>query len=187
MSDETPKPIMPKRPYTKRAEQPAEAKPPKKMGPKKTADVEHESTLLTMQEKACALLAIEKGIELAAHHLDMTPTEVQKILDSEPVRFYLKELQHQDLVQLSKQRMKNMRSAGITRTKIEERLFEIMMLDPCETKGNIDGQVKAAAALADKFGYAGKEDPLAGKSPAELEEIVSRGHGIIAKGTSSVN
>jgi hypothetical protein len=187
MSDETQKPLMPKRPYTKRVEDPAVPKPLKKMGSRKTADVEHQSTLLTMQEKACALLAIEKGVELAAHHLDMTPTEVQKILDSEPVRFLLKEMQHEELVQLSKKKIKNYTAAGITRTSIEQRLFELMNLEPERTKGNIDGQVKAASALADKFGYAGKEDPLAGKSPAELEEIVRQGHGIIAKGTSSVN
>jgi len=187
MSDETPRPIMPKRPYVAaKAAEPAVVKPlSRKTGKRKIKEIEEESYLITMEEKACALLSVERGVDFAAKTLKISPEEVNAILDSPPVRWFMKELQREDLINLSKERVKNLRKVGITRTAIEERLMELMMLDPDRTKGNIDGQVKAAAALADKFGYAGKEDPLAGKSPAELEAMVHQGAALL-KG-SSVN
>jgi hypothetical protein len=188
MSDETPKPLMPKRPYAKVQGEPAEPKPlSKKTGKRKTEDAEQESCLLTVEEKACVLISVEQSPEVAAMQLNMTVEEVKTILDSAPVRVFLQRLQDQEMVELAKVKVRRYRKVGISRTAIEERLFDLMNMDPEKTKGNIDGQVKAAAALADKFGYAGKVDPLAGKSPAELEEIVKQGHGIIAKGAHGVN
>lgn len=187
MPDETPKPILPKRPYNRKpAPDPAAVKPLTKKEQSKIKDVEHDSTLLTMEEKACVLISVEKDQESAAHQLGMTLGEVKKIMDSAPVRLFLQKLQEQEMVELAKVKVRRYRKVGISRTAIEERLFELMMLDPDKTKGNIDGQVKAAASLADKFGYAGKVDPLAGKSPAEMEELVRQGHALLSKG-STVN
>jgi hypothetical protein len=117
----------------------------------------------------------------------MSLSEVKEILDSAPVQLYLEKIQRDETRELAKVKVRRYRKVGITRTAIEERLMELMMLDPSETKGNIDGQVKAAAALADKFGYAGKADPLAGKSPAELKDIVRKGHSLLIEGNTAVN
>jgi hypothetical protein len=184
MPDETPKPILPKRPYNRK---PVTGRTLTKKEKAAEADVEHECLLLTTEERACALISVEKDQESAAIQLGMSLSEVKEILDSAPVQLYLEKIQRDETRELAKVKVRRYRKVGITRTAIEERLMELMMLDPSETKGNIDGQVKAAAALADKFGYAGKADPLAGKSPAELKDIVRKGHSLLIEGNTAVN
>ena len=171
MPDETPKPLMPKRP-----------KPLTKKQKAAEANAEHDCALLTVIEKACVLISIEKDQETAADKLGMTLTEVKEIMDSAPVRVYLNKLQEAEMRELAKLKVRRYRKVGIDRTAIEQRLFDLMMTDPSETKGSIEGQVKAAAALADKFGYAGKVDPLAGKSPEELKAIVRKGNTLLLEG-----
>ena len=184
MPDETPKPILPKRPYNRK---PVTGRTLTKKEKAAEADVEHESTLLTMEEKACVLISVEKDQESAAIELGMSLVEVKEIMDSAPVRLFLAKLQEKELVELAKVKVRRYRKVGITRGAIESRLYDLMMTDPADTKGNIDGQVKAAAALADKFGYSKAEDPLAGKSPDELKAIVRKGHTLLLEGNANVN
>lgn len=174
MPDETQPSPLPKRPYTKKT-------------PKKTVDlIERDCTLLTMEEKACILIAVEKDQETAALKLDMTLDEVKAIMASAPVKLFLAKLQEKELEELAKVKVRKFRQLGISRTKIEERLFELAMMDPEHTKGNVEGQVKALSVLADKFGYAKAEDPLAGKSPDELKAIVRQGHSLLLEGNAGV-
>ena len=183
MPEDTAKPKMPRRPS---ARKPAEAKPLRKQDKNHIDDVEFDCSILTMEEKACVLIAIEKDKESAAIDLGMTIRQVEEIMDSPQVRLYLQKLQAEELVQLAKLKVRSYRKVGISRSAIEQRLYELMMMDPDKTKGNIDGQVKAAAALADKFGFASEKDPLAGKSPEELKGIVQRGYKLI-EGNGPVN
>lgn len=170
MPDETTSPQIPKRPYKRRE-------------PKQTPEeVEHNCSMLTVIEKACVLIAVEKDPESAALKLDMTVEEVKEIMERAPVKLFLAKLQEKELVELARLKVRKFRQIGLSRGKIEERLFELAMMDPEMTKGNVEGQVKALSVLADKFGYANKEDPLAGKTPAELEAIVTSGHSRLIEG-----
>jgi hypothetical protein len=174
MPDETVPPL-PKRPY-------------KRKEPKKTPEeVEHEAMLLTVQEKACVLIAIEQNEGEAAIRLGLSLEEVREILASAPVKLYLAKLQEAEMHEIARWKARKFRQVGITRTAVEERLMTLAMMDPLETKGTIDGQVKALAALADKFGYAKADDPLAGKSPDELKAIVRKGHTLLLEGNAGVN
>lgn len=176
MPDETPKPILPKRP--------TKAKQPKKS----LQELEDECLTLTTREKACALLLGEMetpDYPLIATKLHMDLGEVMELMDSPSMKHYLLKLQDKELTEFARLKVRKLRKVGVNRGAIEERLFDLMMMDPSETKGSIDGQVKAAAALADKFGFASKEDPLAGKTPAELEAIVSKGHSRLIEGRTS--
>lgn len=174
MPDETLKPQMPKLPYTKRTAK------------KTVEEIEHDCSMLTVIEKACVLIAIERDPESAALKLDMTLEEVKTIMDSAPVRLYLAKLQEKELTELARLKVRKYRELGINRARIEQRLMELGMLDPSETKGNIEGQVKALNTLADKFGHAKTDDPLAGKSPDELKAIVRKGHTLL-EGNTGVN
>lgn len=175
MSEDSTKPQIPKRPYGKRTAK------------KTVEEIEHDCSMLTVIEKACVLIAIEKDPESAALKLDMTMEEVRIIMDSAPVKLYLAKLQEKELTELARLKVRKYRELGINRAKIEQRLMELAMLDPSETKGNVDGQVKALTALADKFGYSKTEDPLAGKSPDELKAIVRKGHTLLLEGNANVN
>ena len=174
MPDETPKPIMPKRPK--------KAKPT-------PAYVENESLTLTTKEKACAVLVCEMetpDYQVIADRLHMTLDDVVQIINSPAFKHFLMKQQDADIAAMAQLRVRNLRQHKIHRGAIEQRLFDLMMMDPSQTKGSIDGQVKAAAALADKFGFAKQEDPLAGKSPDELKAIVRKGHTLL-EGNTSVN
>ena len=169
------KPIMPKRPYKRRESKKTEAQ------------VEQECLTLTTREKACALLVCEMdppNYEVIAAKLRMTLTEVMEIVDSPAMKRFLVKQQDADIAAFAQMRVRKLRQDNITRGSIEQRLYELMMLDPKDTKGSIDGQVKAAAALADKFGFSKEEDPLAGKSPDELKAIVRKGHTLLEDNTS---
>lgn len=175
MPDETPKPQMPKR--------------PKK--PKQTPEyIENECLTLTTKEKACAILVCEMDTpdyEVIAKKLNLTLDDVVQIVASPAFKQFLVKQQDADIAAFAQMRVRKMRQDNITRGAIEQRLYDLMMMDPSQTKGNIDGQVKAAAALADKFGFAKQEDPLAGKSPDELKAIVRKGHTLLIEGNTGVN
>ena len=174
MPDST-KPQMPKRPLGKKAAKKAEE------------EVENQCLTLTTREKACAVLLCEMevpNLEVIAAKLHMDLGEVVQIVDSPAMKRFLVKQQDADIREFAKLRARKLRQMNISRGGIEQRLYELMMLDPKDTKGNIDGQVKAAAALADKFGYSKAEDPLAGKSPDELKAIVRKGHTLLIEGNA---
>ena len=178
MPDETPKPPLPKRPY-------------KKKEPKQTPEeIENQCLLLTTREKAVAVLMCEMetpNLQVIAAKLHMDLDEVVQIIDSAAFKRFLVKQQDADVREFARLRVRKLRQMNISRGAIEQRLYDLMMLDPKDTKGNIDGQVKAAAALADKFGYSKTEDPLAGKSPDELKAIVRKGHTLLLEGNTGVN
>ena len=45
-------------------------------------------------------------------------------------------------------------------------------MDPSQTKGGIEGQVKALNTLATRFGYGKETDPTENMTPEELQRLV---------------
>lgn len=189
------KPILPRRPGTVASSpRPAEKrkaeklKAPRKKDMRDPEQVELDCLALTEIEQACAIICVEKDKETAAIQLHMSLTEVNEIMESAPVRLYLQKLQAQTIKELAKVKVRVMRKVGICRAALEQRLMELANLDPEKTKGSIDGQVKALRTLAEMFGYAKEQDPLANKTPDELRQIVSQGAKLIdGKTGHSVN
>jgi hypothetical protein len=186
MTQDSEKPLMPRRPVIASDPlRPVEKRKPEKLKPLRKRDkanpeqVEADCLSLTVTEKACAIICVEKDKEAAAIQLNMSLTEVQEILDSAPVRLFLSKMQDEEIKELAKTKVRRMRKVGICKANIEERLMQLMMLDPTDTKGTLDGQVKAASLLLDKCGYGNEKDPLEGKTPEELRQIVSHGHKLI--------
>ncbi len=175
---DTEKPIMPRRPVlASEPMRPAERRKPEKLRPLKKKDrenerVEDDCLSLTVIEKACAMICIERDRESAAIELSLSLMEVQKIMDSAPVRLYLKKLQAEEIVQMAKVKVRAMRKVNICRATIEARLMELAMMDPEKTKGSVDGQVKALNTLATRFGYGHETDPTEGMTPEELQKLV---------------
>lgn len=166
---------------------PQMSKRPKKV--KQTPEyIENACLTLTTKEKACAVLVCEMETPdygVIAAKLHITLGEVVEIVDSPAFKQFLVKQQDADIAAFAQMRVRRLRQDNITRGSIEQRLYDLMMMDPSQTKGNIDGQVKAAAALADKFGYANAvDDPLAGKSPDELKAIVRKGHTLLLEGNA---
>jgi hypothetical protein len=180
MSDEPIKPILPRRPGTVASPRPVEKRKPEKLKPLKKKDrrspeqVETDCLALTTIEQACAIICIEKDKEAAAIELKMSLAEVNEIMDSAPVRLYLQKFQDKTITELAKTKVRVMRKVGICKANIEKRLMELMMMDPAETKGTVDGQVKAATLLLEKCGYGKEVDPLDGKTPEELQALVNK-------------
>ena len=173
------KPLMPRRPLTAVAPlRPVRERKPEKLRPLKKQDqkhldrVEDDCLALTVIEKACAVICIERDKESAALELNMSLTEVQEIMDSAPVRLYLQKIQAEEIVQMARIKVRSMRQLKIGRPEIERRLMELANMDPEKTKGTIDGQVKALNTLATRFGYGNEKDPTEDMTPEELQRLV---------------
>jgi hypothetical protein len=160
------------RPTGKR--KPEKLRPLKKQDQKNLARVEDDCLALTVIEKACAVICIEKDKESAAIELNMSMVEVQEIMDSAPVRLFLKKLQAEEITQMARVKIRTLRKVKICKGTIEQRLMELANMDPEKTKGTIDGQVKALSTLATRFGYGGEKDPTEDMTPEELQQLVMK-------------
>ena len=171
LPQDTEKPLMPRRPSSRK---PEKLKPLRKKDKANMERVEDDCLALTVIEKACAVICIERDKESAAIELNMSMTEVQEIMDSAPVRLFLQKLQAEEIVQMAKVKIRVMRKVKICKGTIEQRLFELANMDPEKTKGTIDGQVKALSTLATRFGYGGEKDPTEDMTPEELQQLVMK-------------
>lgn len=166
-SDGSAKPPMPRRP--------AKSKPADLSVRKKdleASEVEKRFELLTVQERACAHLAAEYSPEAAGEALGLSPSAVKEILDRPRVRLYLQACDEKFIEKLATAKVRALKKVGITAAAIEERLMQLAQMDPEDTRGNIDGQVKALRTLAEIHGLLDDNDPLKGKSKADLEAII---------------
>lgn len=176
MSEETEeKLVMPRRPEKRK---PAPRKNLRKKDQGRD-EVEEASEMLSVDERACALLCTEYSPETAATTLGWTLAEVHDTLAQPHVRLFLKKADERFIIELAKAKVRRLNKVGISRAAIENRLFELMNMDPSDTKGSIEGQVKAGIALAKCFGYAEDDDPLEDMTTDELKEVVSKGHRMI--------
>jgi len=178
MSEET-KPPMPRRPEKRK---PAPKRDLRKDDKAKLDQIDNDSLLLSLDEQACALLCCEYSPEDAAVRLGWDLQAVYDTLAQPHVRLFLKKAQDEFLKDLAKAKIRRMNKVGISRAAIEQRFWDLANLDPSETKGSIDGQVKALRALAEVMGYAKENDPLDGKTPDELKAIVAKGHRRLIEG-----
>jgi hypothetical protein len=139
-------------------------------------EIRDDAMQLSVEERACAHLATEFGHAHAAQTMGWSLQEVANTLNLPHVRMYLNQANEMFLKELARDKVRRMKKVGINRNTIEERLMALANMDPSDTKGSIEGQVKALRTLAEVMGYANEADPLAGKSPEELEAIVKKGH-----------
>jgi hypothetical protein len=189
------KPLMPRRPAGfDPVARPAEKRKPEKLKPLKAKDrkspeqAEMECLTLTEEQLACLILCVKKDRESAAIDLNMSMTEVKEIMDSAAGRLWLTKFHEDTRHELAKMSAKSMVKVGATRSNIEGRLMELMMLDPSQTKGNIDGQVKAANTLLTRCGYGKENDPTENMTPEELQKLVlSKARFIEGNRTEPVN
>lgn len=72
---------------------------------------------------------------------------------------------------MARMRALSIKPVSVTKETIRARLMELAQTDPRETRGSLDGQVKALRALADINGLT-KDDPLCDKTDDELMQMV---------------
>ena len=180
------KPLMPRRPDGfDPALRPAEKRKPEKLKPlnkkdrKSPEQAETDCLGLTETEEACLVLCVRVDRETAAIQLKMTMAEVEGIMNSAGGRRWLEKFQDKTINKLATMAAKAMVKVGVSRANIEGRLMELMMLEPSETKGNIDGQVKAANTLLTRCGFGEESDPTENMTPEELKALVHKGHRLI--------
>jgi hypothetical protein len=175
-----PKPPMPKRPYTRKALPKPSIKP---VGARKQDEIDLDATLLGLDQLGCIVMATEWGREEAAVRLGWTVDRVQECLMLPQSRLMLQRIQEQLVQKMVNAKFHSLVKTGVTRADMENRLMQIAMMDPAETKGTVMGQVEALKTLADKFGYAKKDDPLEKMTPDELKQIVKRSADRMIEGT----
>ena len=169
MEQDPQKPLMPRRPSRRK---PEELKPLRKKDQKSPAETEAECLTLTEEQEACLILSVRVDRETAAIQLNMTMEEVRSIVDSAGGRRWLEKFQDQRIKKLATMSAQAMVKVGVNKAVIEQRLMNLMMMDPSETGGKMEGQVKAASLLLDKCGYGKEQDPTESMTPEELQKLV---------------
>jgi hypothetical protein len=173
------KPIMPRRPAGfDPVARPADKRKPEKLKPLRKKDtidaakIEAACLTLTEEQEACLVLGVRVDRETAAIQLNMSIAEVNAIMDSAGGRRWLEKYQNQRIKKLATMSVQAMVKVGVNKAVIEQRLVTLMMMDPSETGGKMDGQVKAASLLLDKCGYGNERDPTEDMTPEELQRLV---------------
>lgn len=135
-------------------------------------EVELDEILLTVDERACAHLCAEYNKEHAAVTLGWPLEAVEECLALPHVRLYLQKADEAFLKEIAKAKVRRFTKINVTVAAVEQRAMELAMLPPSETKGTIDGQVKALNLLAKVLGMLKDDDPLKGKSRSDLEGFI---------------
>lgn len=134
--------------------------------------ISDDALFLTRQEQACVHISMEESREKAAVRLGWTIEQVMECLRQPHVKLYAIEYREKFMAHLARKRAASLNKVGVNSTSVQERLMELAQMAPEQTKGTIDGQVKALSALANILGLT-KDDPLKGKSDEELLAIVN--------------
>lgn len=157
---------------------PADRKPVEKLKPLRKKDqaspaqTEADCLTLTEEQEACLVLGVRVDRETAAIQLNMSMVEVNAIMDSAGGRRWLEKYQNHRIKKLATMSVQAMVKVGVNKAVIEQRLMTLMMMDPSETGGKMEGQVKAASLLLDKCGYGKEQDPTENMTPEELQKLV---------------
>lgn len=166
------KPRLPKKPA---ARKPAKKVPYRPQNESELARVQAAEALLSVDERACAHLSCEFSKEHACKVLNWSMAAVDEVLRRPAVRHYLQKADDYLLIELAKAKVRRMRKVGISQANVEERLMEIAQMGPEDTKGTVDGQVKALRTLAEILGMIGKGDEgIKNKSREELMGYITK-------------
>jgi hypothetical protein len=144
--------------------------------------LEKAARALTMEELACAHLCVEYSPEHAAGTLAWDLAAVREVWNRPAVQRYVMESQTVFLHKLASKKIRLLEKVGVTASNIEQRLMQIAMMDPDETKGNVDGQVKALRTLAEMLHLLEAGDPLKGKTPEQMKAMVQQASAKLIEG-----
>jgi hypothetical protein len=131
-----------------------------------------DELFLTRPELDCVHISFRTDRESAARSLGWTLKKVKECLNKPHVKLYAIRFREDFIKEMVRREVTNSRKKGLTPTTVQERLMEIAMMPPSDTKGSVEGQVKALQELAAHLGLK-KDDPLAGKTTEELQAIVN--------------
>jgi hypothetical protein len=186
LSDETPEQPVKKRvgrpsgPAT-RPEGKRAPEPPVKLSAEdkeKLASTTDDELFLTEQEILCVTLSFRKDRETAAVRLGWSMRKVKDCLAQPHVKLYAYRWREEFIKEAVRREVTEYRRKGITPLEVQKRLMDIAMMPPAETKGSVDGQVKALQELSAHMGLK-KDDGLGDKTEEELKAIVAGTRGKI--------
>lgn len=163
---------MPKKQPSPKVTAPETAAEPAKKRKRASKLISQAELCLTREEAAAVHTVIEMGPEKASVELGMRYGDLSDLLKLPHVQAYMQEYRGEFIKQMARRRARNLTRKGITKDAILERAMDLANTDPSDTKGTIDGQVKALKLISDVMGL-GVDDGLKDKSDAELEEIVT--------------
>lgn len=157
------------RPESKRSPEPT----PKLSEEEKAAleGMSEDELFLSRPELECVHISFRQDRETAAKRLGWPLKRVKETLNKPHVKLYAIRFREDFIKEFVRQEVATSRKKGVSRDTVQERLMAIAMMPPNETKGSVDGQVKALQELSAQLGLK-KEDGLEDKTPEELAAIV---------------
>lgn len=131
-----------------------------------------DELFLTRNELDCVHISFRTDRETAAQRLGWSLKKVKECLAKPHVKLYAIHFREDFIKEFVRREVTDSRRKGISPMSVQQRLMDIAMMPPTDTKGSVDGQVKALQELSAHLGLK-KDDPLAGKSQEELEAIAN--------------
>lgn len=135
------------------------------------AEMSDDELFLSRKELECVHISFREDRETAAKRLGIPLKKVREILAQPHVKIYAIRFREDFTKEFVRREVTDSRRKNISPLSVQQRLMDIAMMPPSETKGSVDGQVKALQELSAQLGLK-KNDGLEDKSPEELAEIV---------------
>jgi hypothetical protein len=129
--------------------------PARKTARKKPAN--EPPALTTLEAAFCHLLIAERTPEQAAEELGLGPTDATAYMQRRSIATYMKQYRALVMDKMASREALAIGKLKITRESLLLRLYQLSMMPPHETKGNIAGQVEAIREMRDLLGL--KFDP----------------------------
>jgi hypothetical protein len=147
---------------------------------KKTRGTVH---VLTEDQKVCAHLYIKHGSSAgankAAEMLGVPADAVKTLIKTPAVQRYLQQYNHAFLKEMARFELAKVTRFPVCRDDVIGRLYTLALTPPEETKGTIEGQVKAVETIADilglKFNPRDADTFFKDRTPQELENYARYG------------
>jgi hypothetical protein len=146
---------------------------PRRLTRKEQEQAEFDCSMIDANTYSCLLIAAEYGDHHAALTLGISVEEVEAIKKKPEARLFMERAQQEFVKELARSKLRQLRKVDISPAAVEERAMELAQLDPSQTKGTIDGQVKALRLLAEVLGMLGQGDDLKDKTRTDLLEIIA--------------
>lgn len=135
--------------------------------------------LLTEETKTFIHLAIKDGEQKAAAAMGLDAQQVKGMLRLKPVQDYLKQYRHAFLKRMAAYEVGRITRYPVSREDVIGRYWDLAMLAPEETRGNIEGQKMALDGIAEllgmKFSPRDADAFFKDKTPEQLKNFAMYG------------
>jgi hypothetical protein len=134
---------------------------------------------LTEDERVFIHMVIKHGVQQAASTLNKNAKELGDLMKRRPVQRYLHGYNNEFIKQMARWEVNQITKFPVGRADVISRALALALMPPNETKGDIEGQVKALEMIAEimgmKFTPRDADHFFKDKTPEQLDDFARYG------------